>query len=224
VSKIEDTIQALLNQANDEGCTEAEAETFMNKAFNLMAKHNVEGVTAGFNGNDKIIRAYIELRSNKYVKVRHLLLDAIAEAHECSTIVDHPFKNEKGERVRIVVMYGTEKNVGVVQMMFAALDLQAARRMSKLAGKDRNGYILGFADSVRERLQKSAADECDGTLLPAIQDGLRRSEEAMSRDFPSIVKGSTSARIGSGYGVGQQDGRHADLGETKMRTAPLELA
>ncbi|MEU2111537.1 DUF2786 domain-containing protein [Streptomyces sp. NPDC019507] len=216
-------IRAILAKAEDPAATPEEAETYFAKAAALMAKYGVERAMLADSdpSQDRPGDRVIKIKGT-YGKDRIYFLGYIADALGCKGI-----NLRNGE----VHLFGYESDLERVELLFTSLSLQVFNAMRH--GRPRYGeslvtyrksFLAGFMLTVYARLkeiearaQQEAAPSATGRsaeLVVADRKSvtLARFQEA----YPHTQSGRKVSRGGSGRAAGEEAGRRADLGQTRV--------
>ena len=226
-------IRKLLAKAERAGTPE-EAQTYTDKAVQLMARHGVDMalLAAAEPGCDEIGATRVDL-ADPYTAGKARLLGWTAVALRCRAVLHQA----AGGRVAAVTVFGFASDRERVEMLFTSLLLQAAAELARgrpaRAGESvaayRRSWLHGFAVSVHRRLAAAeAAAEADaGSRTQAGAGGRRaglvladrreRVDRAYAEAFPVLGRGHRPALSGTGFSAGAAAGERADLG---VRSVP----
>jgi hypothetical protein len=187
----------------------AEAETFTEKAQELMTRHAVdEAVLRGLQHEDvPIASGRVHLQS-PYANVKATLLHAVAVPNRCRTVLMNSYD--------IAVLVGTPTGVDQTELLFTSLLIQATRAMAETghrrgASSDRSAtfrrsFLLAYAARIGERLREAdrSTTATYGTELVPL---LRREAEAVDaefeRQFPRVRQGGTTSVDPRGWEAGR---------------------
>ncbi|WP_053203988.1 DUF2786 domain-containing protein [Jiangella muralis] len=220
-------IRALLNQAENAAATEHEAQTFREKAFELMATYGVEQAMLGA---DKPDRATPEGR-NTYVYLPWAaegvaLLGGIAHALGCRPVL---LRTQPGEP-KFVRVLGFASDLDRVEVLYNSLLVQMHAGLLSATVPDgangrawRRSWLIGFVAEVSDRL----TDAEDRARQAATDNGGRRAEiiladrgtrvlELQSQEFPNLGKPRPRTFIGTGLADGRAAGARADIGNPRI--------
>ena len=200
---------------------EAEAEAFTAKAQELLARHNLDRRSLGEDvDGHEIIEIRVPLTQNAYMRARVLLLDAVSEPN--GVFVAYQSKDRRLGTGAYAKMRGRADTVEMVHMLFTQIDGMVSSRAARITSDGvtdtrtlRRSYVMGFAATVRERLEaanaKVDAETEEGTLLPMIASDLARSRAGVRTRTAKVAGIHAEA-----YANGQSDGHGADIGQTRV--------
>ena len=233
-------IRKLLAKAEKAGTPE-EAETYNDKAAELMARHSID--SAALAARDPADRDAIGSRhitmTDPYSTEKASLAGGIAVTMNCR-IVSHPGRGRG--KIASVTLIGFESDIKRVELSYTSLLLQATRsvaaqRPPSWSGEStaafRRSWLIGFTAEVHRRLtdagQRAAADhdvartagEPSAELVLADRKSLV--DRAVSERFPTLRRPRPRQLTGSGYRSGVDAGRRADLGQTRVGGSRREL-
>ena len=211
------TLRKLLQKAEKAG-TEAEARTYREKATELMQTYSIDEAELSAKGESTDTLGTLRLViDGAYAKPRRSLLNGIAKAFGCRPILLN---------TGVVVVYGWQSDLDMIDVLFASLQLQAMReaKMSHARNRHVNGrtwttsFVVGFGFTVADRLTaqraSAVADTADatGTAL-AIYDRSQAVDRAFRAEHPRTTTGRGSRVTGAGaFYSGLAAGKRADLG------------
>ncbi|QOH59907.1 DUF2786 domain-containing protein [Rhodococcus rhodochrous] len=237
-NKILARIKALLAKADSVEGT-PEADTFRDKAFELLAKYGIDESmtrTAGGDGpipGDTMRAATFSYPEDMYGYEKMLLVHRVGQALHCSAV---QLRNENTiqlfglarhmERAKFLIDLLMPQMINSASKArpanpFERLDLQAAKRDLQ---SHRAEYMVGFADTVHERIKESerrAAGDYDreqGGTGAAVQlaSDFDRARRAMQKKYPNLVSARGKRYGGEGYSAGRAAGNAADIGNTRV--------
>lgn len=217
-------IRALLNKAEANGVTPAEAEALSAKAAELMGKYAIDHAMLDAArlaaDRERPGRRAVRFAGETYAARKMLLLSACGRAGGCYSI-----RTDSDT----IVMFGYEADLDMAVMLYHSLLVQAARALARetvpvYTGTRafRSAWWLGYAARVGERLASSARrgqeDSARGAgpgTAVVLADRQRSVQAAARAEFPS-TRNVRVSRPGSyaGYAGGQAAGSRADLGRT----------
>ena len=219
-------IRKLLAKAERAGTPE-EAQTYTEKAVELMARHGVDAalLAAAQPGSDEIGISRVEL-ADPYSAGKARLLGWTAAALRCRAVLHQA----GGGRVTAVTVFGFASDRERVEVLFTSLLVQAVGQLARgrptRAGESvaayRRSWLHGFAVAVHRRLsdaeqraEYAAADGGAGTGVRAelvLADRRAQVDRAYTDVFPVLGRGRRPALSGTGFGAGTAAGERADLG------------
>ncbi|MEN9824063.1 MAG: hypothetical protein RLZ04_2489, partial [Actinomycetota bacterium] len=217
------TIRALLAKAESTEF-EAESESFMAKAQELMTRHSIDLaiLAAAAHGGSATIgvesrRVHVE---NPYADEKSVLLHVIAEANGAKAI----WMPDVG----IATVMGDPVDLRLTDVMFTSLLLQAQRFSAEVTGASRDrrtprfrrAFFLAFASRVGERLEESrkvataeAEIEYGSALAPVLAHKATAVEEAYRAAFPDAVTRERRTVDAAGWYAGRDAANRADIGK-----------
>jgi hypothetical protein len=237
-----DTIRKLLAKAERAGTPE-EAQTYTEKAVELMARHGIDAALLAASGDvpDEIGATRITV-SDPYSAGKARLLGWTAAALRCRAVLHQA----SGGRVAAVTVFGFASDREQVEVLFTSLLLQATSQLTRIRPEARprrwqqenvaayrRSWLHGFAVSVHRRLRAtqarvteeatSAPETGTGTAL-VLADRSDRVDTAYAEAFPTLGKGKRPRLTGSGFDHGAEAGRRADLGQRRVGANRRALA
>ncbi|QKV92296.1 DUF2786 domain-containing protein [Streptomyces sp. NA02950] len=224
-------VRALLAKAEDAGATEAEAEAFTAKAADLMAKHGIErALLADAQPETDRPTDRVVLVDNPWGGPKKSLLCYLAQAMRCEGIYTTR-RDAPGYRVHL---FGYASDLERLEVLYTSLLLQMANGAAHLdipywdtPRRYRFSWMVGFASTVAHRV-KAAEDHARWQAgNTTAQTGTGRSAELVLADRSAVVGamvkehyGRVRSRkvtvTGTGYRAGQEAGRRADIGTTRL--------
>jgi hypothetical protein len=212
-------ISALLDKAESTPYP-AEAETFLAKAQELMARHAIdEAMLAGARqGHDEITTMDL-LVANPYATAKSVLLGAVANANRCRVVsVDAP-----GGRQRCTVV-GHRTDLDHLRALYLSLSHQAVRAMLEATPppgtgvrRFRHSFLLSYATRIEERLREAGrvaeADAQDAQLHHpggrSVTLVMASRQAKVDREFSERFPQVRTRRVSSSSGAGHVEGRRA---------------
>ncbi len=197
---------------------EAEAETYIQKAQEMMLRHNISEASLPMAKTNSIIHIK-DFVSPPYEKAQVSLLGVIAKHNHCECI--YIMRKRGGSKAPLqYYLIGTQENIDYVKDLFASLLFQAMRKLLKLAtGKsEKHNYLLGFASGVNNLLesvntkvtQNLPEQQAAKYELMTITDKQKR--EIYERElFKTPTKKTKNKVTHDAFFDGVQDGNNASL-------------
>ncbi|MET7772417.1 DUF2786 domain-containing protein [Nocardia sp. NPDC005366] len=206
---------------------EREAETFRAKAYELLAKHNLDEMAVRASGQHTAASA----RDNEIVVVRFdvpslyrteriLLLASVMVPLYCKSI-------DCGDGV--VRCLGVRAQLDRARFLYSLLMPQMISATSKYVPDDpfdraavvqeRRSHMAGFADTVYKRLLKAAADaigDSGSNAAEVVRELIKRVDAAFDAKYPHRTSGTGNRYGGAGFAAGARSGNAADVGHTRM--------
>ncbi|WP_063045974.1 DUF2786 domain-containing protein [Nocardia pseudovaccinii] len=207
---------------------QAEADTFRAKAYELLAKHNLDEMRVRATGQQTeqsardnqiiVVRFDIPLR---YREQRILLLAAVNNAL-------HNRGVDCGAGVQRII--GVRRNVERARFLYSLLTPQMLSATSKYVPDDpfdhaavvreRQSFMNGFAAMVHQRLAEAEANairDAGQSAALAIREDEQRTQAAFTKKWPKTVKRSVAHRnSGAGFDAGIRSANAADVGHTRV--------
>jgi hypothetical protein len=203
----------------------AEAEAFTAKAQDLMTRHAIDEALLHESTADPIdvggVRVHI---SNPYPTEKVQLLSQVARANRSRVVWNRS--------LGLATVIGTPTDVGLVEMLFTSLLIQATRAMAEAGARRagpasrhggtttleppafqrsssfRRSFLMSYAIRIGERLNEAdeaATASYGSVLVPLLQKQTRAVQEEFDRLFPH----TRQARAGRYNGLGWEAGRAA---------------
>jgi hypothetical protein len=206
-----------------------EAEALSAKAQQLMSRYALERALIDADaGEVEPVTARRLWLDAPYVGAKSLLVDAVASANRCRTVL--------AEKLGFVTVLGDDVDLDAVETLTTSLLVQATRAMVT-AGRQttrygvsrtrsyRQSFLVAYATRIRERLEAATAqavaeteaatayaEPVDGTadgasassrLLPVLAARERAVDELCEQMFPRLVSKTTSVSNAAGYHAGR---------------------
>jgi len=216
---IAERITALLDKAESSSFP-AEADAFMAKAQELMARHAIDEamLDAARGTKEEITQVEITIVA-PYASAKSVLLNAVASSNRCRVVVS----NRPNGRM-LCALVGFETDIRHTRSLYLSLSHQAVRFMldAPLPPGDtprrfRHSFLLAYAWRIGERLQE--ADELARTDAEAEQFArpagrsvslvMASREARVDRAFAEAFPRLGTKRISSSSGGGHASGRAA---------------
>ena len=231
-AKILDRVRALLAKAQATDYP-AEAQTYAEKAAELMARYGVEqAMLAGRDPNIDPVESREIALTDPYLMTKALLLKHVAVGLNCAMIYTQTTFRSRGKVIRVEdrrgVLWGHRSDLERVEFLYTCLLLQAQRMAARVrppAGSRagvrayRRSWLIGFAGRIGERLdaatEQAVTDSAPGTAL-VLRDRRTAAEQARDQAHPDVPDTMISGSSGAGYQAGRAAGSRADLGQTRV--------
>ncbi len=212
-------IAALIDKAESTSYPE-EAEAFMAKAQELMARHAIDEamLDAARGSTDEIAQVEMTI-TPPYASAKSVLLNAVAKSNRCRVVV----ANLRGGRV-LTTMVGFETDIRHTRSLYLSLSHQAVRFMlaAPLPPGDtprrfRHSFLLAYAWRIGERLKEAEAQAMSEAEAEQLARPTGRSvslvmasrEAKVDRAFTEAFPRLGTKRISSSSGGGHASGRAA---------------
>ena len=228
-----DRVRKLLAKAEDEGCSQAEAEALTAKAAELMARYGIDRALLGalHPETDRPADRVFTL-ANPWGDVKRHLLAGLALALRCQCVQT---RSPEGTRLHV---FGYTSDLERADILFTSLLVQMARALAQqvvpgsggAARAWRRSWMLGFATAVvtRVRAAEEAAVAASGSASGTESAG-GQSAALVLADRSLVVRRQVAAAYprlrktrvtfsGGGYGDGYREGQKADIGGPKLRS------
>lgn len=243
--KILARVRALLEKARNVAGT-PEADTYNEKAFELIAKYGIdesEARTSASIQSDKLMAVKFRLGST-YTAQRIELLRGIATALHCAGILlDANTVQVWGvgrhiERVKLLHdLLAVQMVAGVSRVECEGVNVFAhdARERRSALTSLRTAHMDGYAAAIHKKLteiEEAAARQHDRNnphrdYQVALQSDAQRARNAMCKRYPNRVSYKGDRAAGSDYAAarraGYQQGMNTDLGQTRVGGGRMAL-
>ena len=200
-----------------------EADAFSRKAAELIAAHRIDPDRLRAEAGDDLAVLEVFLGRGAYVRGRLGLLQAVAEAHGCRLVF------EVRDRGTVAFVAGFRSDLDTTELLYNSLHTQASSRMSverrptaAATQQWRRSFLFGYADQIRQMLQKSA-DRAQrhihpsSAALPALRARDRRVDEFSRQRFGRVVAARRpKAATVVGFEAGRRAASAADLGRRRV--------
>lgn len=219
-------IKALLNKAEGTD-NEAEREAFEAKAFELIAKYNIDQLTLVRNADEGEVISIDQHVKGAYASARAYLLYSLATACGVRPVL---------RGTSIIILVGFKEDVEAAVNIFEMVDVQMARALHRAVQQYegsriksyKRAFILEYASGASNKLAEAnraaikAAEEIekvnDGTpssVALAIRSRNERVNDKFTELFPE-VRSSSVSRSNSSGGAGYKAGLSADIGSGRI--------
>jgi Protein of unknown function (DUF2786) len=207
--KILAKVRALLAKAESTDFNE-EAEALSAKAQELMSRYALDRALLdhgrGLRQQATLSRIWLD---NPYVSPKAMLVDAVARANRCCSVLDNRFG--------LATVVGDPGDLRAVELLATSLLLQGSRAMLSAGSQSsyrgvsrtrsyRQSFLVAYASRIGERLREAneASVSCveDSRLLPVLASRSRAVDELMEQAFPRLVAKQVSISNAAGWGAG----------------------
>jgi hypothetical protein len=221
-------VRALLAKAESTDF-DGEAEALSAKAQQLMSRYALDRAMLdhrrGARQQATLCRIWLD---NPYVNAKAMLVDAVASANRCRTVLDNRFGS--------MTIVGDQGDLRVVELLATSLLLQGARAMLSSGPQPSRGavsrtrsyrqaFLVAYASRIGERLraahEATVSDLEASRLLPVLSSRSRAVDELMEKTFPRLVQRRVSVSNAAGWGAGTAA---ADLALLEVREALSDTA
>jgi hypothetical protein len=225
-------VRALLAKAEDPAATPAEAEAFMAKATELMAKYGIERAMLGTHAPDSDkLTDRVFTTSNPWGAEKAKLLYWLADAMRC-----RPLMLGKEDSTARIHVFGYGSDLERVDLLFTSLLLQMTNGLGKAPVPSwesprayRRSWLIGFVDVVTARVkaaEQRAAAEAEthpvahgsartGSTALVLADRRTAVDQAFTEQYPRTRRQRTTYS-GTGAQAGRAAGRTANIGQTGL--------
>ena len=220
-----DRVRKLLNKAEADGVTAAEAEALTGKAAELMAKYGLDRAMLGKlrPDSDGPGDRKIDI-DNPWARVQAHLLCGIAAAMRCQAVL----LPRRGPGTRIH-LFGFRSDLERTDVLYTSLLLQMWQGLgqaevpswSRSPRAWRRSWLLGFTSAVVSRVRAAEAAALsmeaerpvgqDQTMTLVLADRRQVITRNITQAYPETRK-TQMTYSGSGYGAGHAKGQEAQLG------------
>jgi hypothetical protein len=210
-----DRVRALLAKA-ESTTFDAEAEAFMGKAQELMARHAIDMAMLHTDDPRTGLAAGVQARrvhvDDPYAKQKSQLLAAVATVNDVRVVWHEGFG--------FATMVGFPVELDLTELTFTSLLVQMTRSMTAATSTDRSrtrapafrrAFVLSYAQRIGERLaaakQRATAEASTeyGTALVPVQQARRDAVEQRSAEwFPRLRSMRTRSVDAGGWYAGRQ--------------------
>lgn len=211
--KLIEKIQKLMRKTVDNGATEAEAETSLLIAQQLMAKHGIEMVeveekSKATEEDEKVVHDGTDYK--RFSWWERVLASVIADNFRCYT-----YRNLINRQSKIV-FFGQAKDVEVCKEIFSVYvsitENLAKRYVSSYPAGHRNAikntYIDGFIDGLKEKLKKQVDNNKEMALVLVKPEAVVKAYTDLSRGFTQAKPFNyTASRNAEHYHNGYSDAK-----------------
>jgi len=209
---------------------EDEANSFMEKAEELMAKYRIDEAVlqaAGKAAADPIEQ--VEVKIGKWAKAKGVMIVKLCEAFDCHAIW---LSNASKGRLGLV---GHTSDLDVVRVLLTSLEIQLDRALRGVQGYDtgstrakRASFAYGWCSRVGARIaehygkvladeaEKSGQSESVALVLASREKQVGAKFEEFYHTKPRYSRRSTRVSSHSSYESGQAAGDRADIGQGRM--------
>lgn len=234
-------VRKLLAKAEDAAATPAEAEVYTAKAAQLIADHGIDAalLAADSPGSDRVADRVVHLDA-PYAQEKAQLLSAVAIGLRCRAVLRtrSPWEGPKEHSVHL---FGHESDLERADLLFTSLLLQSTGQLSRTAvppdehvAAFRRSWLAGYRISIAARLRRSeeeaearatAQDVSRGrSTALVLADRSHQVQQAVAEQYPELRAARPRTLSGSGMQAGYDAGARADLGGTRLRGTPPQLA
>jgi hypothetical protein len=221
--RVLERVRALLAKA-ESTTFEAEADAFMSKAQELMARHAIDMAMLQANDPRSGLAAGVRARrvhiDDPYAPQKAQLLAAVASVNDATVVWHDPFG--------FATVVGFPVELDLIELTFTSLLVQMTRAMTAATSTDRSrtrapafrrAFVLSYAQRIGERLAAAkvrataeATEQYGGALVP-LQQARRDAVDTRSAEwFPRLREMRTRSVDAGGWWAGRQAADLAHLG------------
>ena len=233
-SSLLERVRKLLAKAEAEGVTPAEAEALTGKAAELMACYGIDRalLAAAEPQTDRPDSRIIDV-PNPWSQIRAHLLSGLASALRC-TCVQLPHARG-GKRIHV---FGYASDLERADILYTSLLIQMAHGLAAVpvpavarsARAWRRSWLLGYAavvGRVRAAEERAIAAASPGpaagkTAALVLADRSLVIRRQCEQAYP-LTRKMRITYTGNGYQDGYREGQRADVGATRLPSAPRQL-
>ena len=205
-----------------------EAEVFLAKAQELMARHSIDDAMLAAAGRVVSSKPGTEVIviEPPYATAKATLLSTVASANRCKAV-----RYDEGRGRQRCTVVGHESDLAAVRTLFAALSMHAARSLLAAPVPDfdtprrfRHAFLLAYGLRIGERLRAAAAvaeraatAEAGGSRVGLVlADRAAAVDRAFREQFPNVrtTRSTVSSRAGLHSGRAAAD--RASLGQAGL--------
>lgn len=226
-------VRKLLVKAEDEGCSQEEAEALTGMAAKLMAKYGIDRALLGalHPETDRPADRKFTL-GNPWGDVKRHLLAGLAAALRCQCV-----QTRAAEGTWLHV-FGYTSDLERADILFTSVLVQMARALARQsvpgyggeARAWRRSWMLGYCTAVVARVRAAeeaavstaAASAAGGAAAPGQSAALVLADRSLvvrqqvAAAYPRLRRARVTYS-GGGYGDGYREGQKADIGGAKLR-------
>ncbi len=219
-------IRDLQNQTSGKGCSEAEMEGALQAARNMMTKYGISEQEVMLSDDSDKSRIEISEVAGRSAGVitpwQSRLVSVICEICDCNAYFSNHNATIDGSghfKKRTTIMFvGVTSDINVAvdlyEMLLVTIRTMARMNFGAGFGTKHRSYCLGFCNGLWRKMHKmrEAARQAENTgAIVLKKDELIKSYMTENLNLvPSKSKGNASVD-GAAYGMGQNDGRKAQL-------------
>lgn len=237
-------IRKLLEKADAKGATEAEAETYREKAYELMIKWEIDDAQLDADKSERlrveeIVRRTVHLPVGMtYSYEFACAMAVVAEGMGLKAFIGKSYKNEKtgkhagrSQLFSTVVLVGFRADADRAELLFDHLIIQlqtALTAFGKTLGSwytasqkwnQRRSFIMGWGNEVGARyasLRKVATDATSGTGTDLVLVDKAALVDQWVNDNMTLGRGRSRHYRSSGMEAGMDAGARADIGQNRF--------
>ena len=203
-------VRALLAKAESTQYQE-EAEALSAKAQELISRHSLDRlvVESAAEGSGEAVVARRVWIDRPYVMAKAMLVDAVARANRCRSVVS--------EALGFTTLVGVTRDLDAVELLATSLLVQADVAMLRHGRQmDRSGmsrtasfrrsFLLSYATRIGERLYAATSEVTQagaGELVPLVRHHEERVEAATEELFPDVVSRAATISNRQGWAAGR---------------------
>ena len=221
-------VEKLLTKAEDGATTQAERESLISKATELMAKFGIEEQMLDFSHGIKNTpnRTSYDIQ-NPYGNLKKIMLNQLSISFGCVAVDARDFE-----------VFGFADDLDRVRYLYNSLLVQLFVAMSKTevpAGYNskafRNSFAKGFISTVTKRVQESVerakqSFEDKNKMSLVLRTKYESVIKAMMTEFPNTTTVTKKVHVSTRAGLmaGRAAGTMADIGQTRITGGKREIS
>jgi hypothetical protein len=187
VEKVLDRVKKMFTLGNNEGATEAERETALRMAYNLLAKHNLSIAD--------LPQDQVEAREEQHVVLNaapwaRSLAHSVASLFFCNYYFMHTGRSGRYSHHFIGKQSNTGTALYMAQYLIKAITREAASRYGSATSPQGRSFCVGTVSSVRTRINKMLSTETESTPGTALVLANLHRSEVIENDKWLAVQGT----------------------------------
>lgn len=221
VDKIIDRVKKMLALGNNAGATEAERETALRMAYNMLAKHNLSISDLPEDASDEVREELLStISADKWARS---LAFSIAELFFCNYYYQRTHTSGKDNHFFI----GRQSNVVTAQYMaeylIASVKKEATKQYKSPTSPLGRSFCVGTVASIRSRVKEMLKDGAEGSsagtsvALVSLHEREKAANEQWLKQAGTVLvttaKRADNSLLASGYHAGKEFGKTVSLNQ-----------
>ncbi|MQA87528.1 MAG: DUF2786 domain-containing protein [Streptosporangiales bacterium] len=228
-----DRVRKLLAKAEDPSCPPAEAEALTAKAAELIAKYGIDrAMLAASSDEADVLGDRVIVVDPPYALDKTQLLGGVAEALRCRAVRRTHYAPPEFRKQLMVHLFGFGSDLERTELLYTSLLIQSANALAsrpvppwQQPAAFRRSWLAGFTSAVVARLREAErraerqAERDPGagsSVALVLADRTALVDRRMAEEYPRVRNAPPRRLSGSGFRDGQDAGRRADLGGTRV--------